>query len=125
MLTVSPGVALEPPLREGETQGGLRYAQQGKQKNPVLPKGSCQVVCHAILEQFIVNTFQSVELIAANIPLKRNVSILWHALPRIDGCHRTTGELEAPFNVDFVGWIYGIVVLAWRTEHCDQLVICG
>lgn len=83
------------------------------------------MVCHAILKQFIVNAFQSVELVAADIPLKRNIWILWYALPRIDGCHRTIGELETPFDVDFVGWIDGIVVLVRCAKHCNQLVICG
>ena len=75
------------------------------------------------LEQFIVHTIQGIKIVPANIPLKHNVSILWYTLPRIDGCHRTTGELEAPFNVYFVGWIDRIVVLVGCAEHCNQLVV--
>ena len=83
------------------------------------------MVCHAILEQFIVNTFQSVELIAANVPLKRNVWILRYTLPCVNGCHRSVWKLETPFDVNLVAWIDRIVVFVRCAEHCDQLVICG
>jgi len=82
------------------------------------------VVCHAILKQFIVNAFQSVELVAADIPLKRNIWILRYTLPCIDGCHCFVWKLETPFDVNLVAWIDRIIVLAWRTEHCNQLVVC-
>lgn len=81
------------------------------------------MIINPTLEQFIVHTIQGVKIVPANIPLKCNVSILWYALPRIDGCHRTTGKLETPFDVDFVGWIDGIVVLVRCAKHCNQLVV--
>lgn len=44
VLDTSPGVALEPPLREGETQRELAHSATGETTNPVLPKDSCQMM---------------------------------------------------------------------------------
>jgi len=92
-----------------------------KQKNPVLPKDSCQVIIDTVLEKLMVNAVNRIQLVPTDIPFKQNVWAGWYTLPCVDGGHCIIGELQAPFDVDFV--IDWIVVLVRCAEYSNQLIV--
>ena len=83
------------------------------------------MIIDTVLEKLIVNAVNRIQLVPTDIPFKQNVWAGWYTLPCVDGCHRTTGELEAPFDIYFIGWINRIVVLVRCAKHCNQLVVCA
>ena len=93
--------------------------------NPVLPKSSCQVIVDAILAKLIVNAINRIQLVTANVPFKESVWAGWYTLPCVDGGDCIIGELQAPFDVDFVAFIDWIFMLVGRTEYSNQLVVCA
>jgi hypothetical protein len=93
VLDTSPGVTLEPPLREGETQRELALCATGETTNPVLPKDSCQMIIDTVLEKLIVNAVNRIQLVPTDIPFKQNVWAGWYTLPCVDGGDCPIGEL--------------------------------
>ena len=81
------------------------------------------MIVDAILAKLVINTVNCIQLVTANVPFKESIWAGWYTLPCVDGRDCIIGELQAPFDVDFVAFINWIVVLVRCAEYSNQLVV--
>ena len=83
------------------------------------------MIVDAILAKLVINTVNCIQLVPSDIPFKESVWAGWYTLPCVDGSYSIIGELEAPLDIYFIGWIDRIVVLVRCAEYSNQLVVCA
>ncbi len=83
------------------------------------------MIIDTVLEKLIVNAVNRIQLVPTDIPFKQNVWAGWYTLPCVDGGDCIIGELQAPFDVDFVAFIDWIFMLVRCAEYSNQLVVCA
>ena len=83
------------------------------------------MIVDAILAKLVINTVNCIQLVPSDIPFKESVWAGWYTLPCVDGGDCIIGELQAPFDVDFVAFIDWTIMLVRCAEYSNQLVVCA